>query len=49
MVSVLNDSLDDKMAPKGKKAAPAPFPQGKASAKKPAKVCEFFLCRYCRL
>lgn len=39
MVSVLNDSLEDTMAPKGKKAAPAPFPQGRAGgAKKPAKV-----------
>jgi hypothetical protein len=36
MVSVLNDSLDHKMPPKAKKAAPAPFPQGKAGASKKA-------------
>lgn len=32
------------MPPKGKKAAPAPFPQGKASgSKKPAKVRFYIL------
>jgi len=35
----MTEPLQYKMPPKGKKTAPAPFPQGKAGNKKAAKVC----------